>query len=202
MSPRRARALAGMAALLFATALVVTLTVRAPQLPHGLGVASGSLARLASQRTETIKKPHSGGEVGTAKSTTATTIRAEIKTCPACRLNALPKVKAFVHGDAKLFPGLKVTFEFGHDPILYLYDESGGKKEEFDLGVRIIPPPPCTTTRAAPHCTTHDCESTNQPCTALQCRRTMDPPSCISCTSMVYFRQNELILSPRLLEMT
>lgn len=63
-------------------------------------------------------------------------VRGEIITCPACRLNGLPQVKKFVKGYAKYFePALKVTFIFGEDPRLHLY-ESETEVENIDLSVR------------------------------------------------------------------
>lgn len=49
---------------------------------------------------------------------------AKIVTCPACRLNALPLVKKFVHEHAPHFkPLLQVNFVFGEDPVLHLYED-------------------------------------------------------------------------------
>lgn len=63
-------------------------------------------------------------------------VRAEIVTCPACRLNSLPLVKKFVMDEAKLYePALKVNFIVGEDPKLHLY-EDGNEVQVIDLAVR------------------------------------------------------------------
>lgn len=116
VSSRRARTMMTVATTLVLGSIVMLLIARsAPNLPPELGVA-------ASARSKTTTR--------TASTDGAT---AEIVTCPACRLNALPKVKSFVHGAAKLFaPQLTVKFEFGRDPHLHLYN-NGKQVEDIDL---------------------------------------------------------------------
>lgn len=59
----------------------------------------------------------------------------KIITCPRCRLNSLPKVKAFVYEQAKHFePQLQVEFILGRDPVLHLY-EYGKEVSSVDLAV-------------------------------------------------------------------
>lgn len=64
-------------------------------------------------------------------------MRAEIVTCPECRLNALPEVKRFVKTQADLFaPHLKVRFIYGEDPTMHIY--SGNEElEQFALQVSL-----------------------------------------------------------------
>ncbi len=132
MSPRRKRALLVMAAVSLLGVVTVMLTLHSPELPGGMGAAGSAImmhARAQAQEKQgTVRNVDKSATTATADEQ----VSARIVTCPACRLNSLPKVKAFVHGDAKLFPALKIKFEFGHDPELYLY-EAGKVEEVIDL---------------------------------------------------------------------
>ena len=125
MATRRARSILVMGVIFIFGGGTIFLTLRTPKLPGNIAGA-GSAKFTRSRTKETIT---------TTTTTTETNgvVRAEIITCPACRLNSLPKVKTFVHGDAKLFPKLKITFEFGHDPYLYMYDANGKTVSATDL---------------------------------------------------------------------
>lgn len=64
-------------------------------------------------------------------------VKAKIITCPACRLNSLPKVKNFVKEQSQWFtPSLEVEYISGRDPHLFLFEDNK-ETGDIDLAVRI-----------------------------------------------------------------
>eukprot|EP00171_Calliarthron_tuberculosum_P011202 IDg11202t1 len=117
-----------MGAVLFMGALALVMTARAaPNLPTALGAAGSSVsAHLSANSEHKVQKDMSGNVLSKI-------ITAQIVTCPQCRLNALPKVKTFVHRDAPAFaPALKVKYVYGRDPHLFIY-VNGRQTEDIDL---------------------------------------------------------------------
>lgn len=134
LSPRRARTLVVMLSVLMMGIFAVVATIRQSHaLPNiALAATKTSLGKNSIAAKDAVRQIDTVDTI-VAPKVEAVAASAEIITCPACRLNSLPKVKAFVHGDAKIFPRMKVTFEFGHDPTLYFYDANKKKTEEIDL---------------------------------------------------------------------
>lgn len=122
-----------MGIVLLLGSVVLVLTARtAPNLPTTLGAAGSRVSKhIAAHSASQTGQQEVGGAVAQKGPT------AQIITCPACRLNALPKVKTFVHAVAPIFsPALNVKFEHGRDPHLFLYKD-GQQIEDIDLAVRV-----------------------------------------------------------------
>lgn len=141
VSPRRARAMGVLALATLAAALFALATQRrmlpAAHVDHTLAADENKHVHIVERAANPPPAAQALAHAPVAAQA-AGEATARIITCPACRLNALPSVKAFVYDHAKTFaPALKVDFQFGEDPRMLLF--VGAKQVEvIDLAVRLL----------------------------------------------------------------
>lgn len=61
-------------------------------------------------------------------------VAASIRSCASCRLNNMPKLRDFLHNDAKEYKSaLTIDFITGRDPVLFLLNKAGKTVQEISL---------------------------------------------------------------------